>query len=409
MWPFLLFDMKRVSSPAVKFNYEHLESEGFHFHSVAGEEYWSQKAFYSFTPEEIQKIRDVTNELHVMMLKVVEHVIVKNKFKALQIQKEFIPLIRESWENDYPSIYGRFDLWHGGEGFEPKLYEYNADTPTSLVEGGKVQAAWLKSLRTEDQFVHAQQFNEISWRLTNAWRDAGISSGVLHCAYVGDSLEDKENILFMAECARAAGIVVEVLPIECIVFDSESMVFRGQKGEVISHLFKLYPWEWLTQDDFGRYLTLNVVQCIEPAWKMILSNKAMLPIAWELFEGHKNLLPAFDTAEKFGTDPYVRKPIFSREGANILIKNGDSIFETPGTYGKEGYIYQSFCPLPSYAHMHPVIGSWVIGGEAAGVGIREDRSLVSGNKSEFVPHVIQKNDLRHQTPPPSYNGEKKAA
>lgn len=381
--------MKRISAVLAEFNYQQLENEGFHFHSIAGEQYWSRKAHYSFSPGEIQSIRDATNELHGMMRTIVEHVIVKSRFKELCIPEAFIPLIKDSWEKEDPSVYGRFDLWFGGEGLAPKLYEYNADTPTSLVEGAKVQSAWLKTLRNDSKFIHAQQFNEITWRLTNAWRASGLVGKLLHFSYVGDSLEDKENVLFMAECAKAAGVEVKLLPIESIVLDHETMTFKDDQGTRISELFKLYPWEWLVTDNFGRYLTLKTMRCIEPAWKMILSNKAMLSIAWELFEGHKNLLPTFSSPEAFGTDPYVRKPIFSREGANILIKDGDKVFETSGGYGKEGFIYQSFCPLPSYSNYHPVIGSWVIGGEAAGIGIREDLSLVSGNKSEFVPHVIQ--------------------
>ena len=32
---------------------------------------------------------------------------------------------------------------------------------------------------------------------------------------------------------------------------------------------------------------------IEPSWKLILGNKAILPLLWEMFPEHKNLLPAY--------------------------------------------------------------------------------------------------------------------
>jgi glutathionylspermidine synthase len=35
-----------------------------------------------------------------------------------------------------------------------------------------------------------------------------------------------------------------------------------------------------------------------------------------------------------------------------------------------------------------VIGSWVVGGEACGMGIREDSGLVTRNTSRFVPHLF---------------------
>jgi glutathionylspermidine synthase len=37
---------------------------------------------------------------------------------------------------------------------------------------------------------------------------------------------------------------------------------------------------------------------------------------------------------------------------------------------------------------YPVIGSWVIYGESAGIGIREDRQEVTTNSSRFVPHLF---------------------
>ena len=45
---------------------------------------------------------------------------------------------------------------------------------------------------------------------------------------------------------------------------------------------------------------------IEPVWKMMLSNKAILPVLWELFPGHPNLLPSFFDRQG-GT--YVKKPL----------------------------------------------------------------------------------------------------
>jgi glutathionylspermidine synthase len=53
-----------------------------------------------------------------------------------------------------------------------------------------------------------------------------------------------------------------------------------------------------------------------------------------------------------------------------------------------GYIYQQYAPLPDFQGKHPVVGSWVIGDEPAGIGIREDNTIISGNGSHFVPHYF---------------------
>jgi glutathionylspermidine synthase len=36
-----------------------------------------------------------------------------------------------------------------------------------------------------------------------------------------------------------------------------------------------------------------------------------------------------------------------------------------------------------------VIGGWVIGNDAAGIGIREDSTAITQNLSQFVPHYFE--------------------
>ena len=130
------------------------------------------------------------------------------------------------------------------------------------------------------------------------------------------------------------------------------------------------------------------LRVIEPAWKMILSNKGILPVLWGMFPGHPNLLEAAFDDHHLGGD-YVRKPLLSREGENILVRRNGEWMGTSGTYGEEGYVYQRYAALPEFSGNYPVIGSWVIGGESAGIGIREDRSEITTNGSRFIPHYFQ--------------------
>src|SRR5205085_11334072 len=126
--------------------------------------------------------------------------------------------------------------------------------------------------------------------------------------------------------------------------------FVDAQDQSIERLFKLFPWEWVVASEFAPHLKLNVCQLIEPMWKMLLSNKALLPILWELFPNHPNLLPAYfsedELRQKTLAGKYVRKPLLSREGANVqLIDHGRVTLETAGEYGEEGYIYQAAADL----------------------------------------------------------------
>jgi glutathionylspermidine synthase len=167
--------------------------------------------------------------------------------------------------------------------------------------------------------------------------------------------------------------------------------FCDPDGKPINSIFKLYPWEWLFREEFSQYLPVpnNVeIDWVEPAWKAILSNKMLLVLLHELFPDSPYILPALFNEALPGS--YVRKPVFSREGANVtIVKNGVVQEETTGEYGDEGFIYQQYTELPNFSRNVPVIGSWLIGGIPAGMGIRESSGLITGNTSRFVPHFFK--------------------
>ena len=118
----------------------------------------------------------------------------------------------------------------------------------------------------------------------------------------------------------------------------------------------------------------------------------MLPLLWSLYPNHPYLLPTFFEEEvdaDFINGPHVIKPLFSREGANIEVRiPGQETIIEEGPYGEEGRVVQAYNPLPQFDDDYAVIGAWIIGSEAAGIGIREDKSLVTKDLSRFVPHLI---------------------
>jgi glutathionylspermidine synthase len=143
----------------------------------------------------------------------------------------------------------------------------------------------------------------------------------------------------------------------------------------------------MAREDFAQYLLAGKARVVEPAWKMLLSNKAILPVLWEMFPDHPNLLAASFDPGRFATD-FVKKPIYSREGANVSISAGGRTVEAPGDYGAERYIWQAYHELPRFDGNYTVVGSWVVGDDPAGVGIREDDSPITRNSSRFVPHYF---------------------
>lgn len=360
-----------------------VEKLGFGFHTT-NIPYWDESAYYSFTMPEVLKLEKATAELWDLCLGAVQHVMDHNLYQQFGIPEYIIPLIEKSWTEDHPAIYGRFDFSY--KNGDIKLLEFNADTPTSLYEAGIVQWFWL-----QDFDKSKDQFNSIHEKLIAYWRylKQYLYDDTLYFTCLKETLEDLTNTEYMRDCAMQGGLETELIFIDDIGWDASREVFVDMKEKDIKNIFKLYPWEWMLKDDFGKNIAAdkNKSLWVEPAWKMILSNKAILPILWQLYPQCPYILPAYFEADRL-TD-YVKKPILSREGANIdIIQNNLSIEKTEGEYGKEGFIYQQLCSLPEFNGNHAVIGSWVIGQQPAGMGIRESTSLITNNTSRFVPHLI---------------------
>ena len=236
----------------------------------------------------------------------------------------------------------------------------------------------------------ADQFNSLHDKLIARWRDIAPGSH-LHLTGLYDNPEDAVTLNYLEDTARQAGLTTTSLEIESIGADGKGK-FVDLDNRLVELAFKLYPWEWMLRDSFGSKVQAASTRWIEPPWKVVLSNKGILPLLWEMFPNHPNLLPSYfeedPTASSLGSS-YVRKPIYSREGANIeLVSDGTALDEQPGPYGSEGFVRQAFAPLPSFEGLYPVVGSWIVGDHACGLSIREDTSPITGNTSRFLPHAI---------------------
>jgi glutathionylspermidine synthase len=373
-----------------------VQSVGLLFHSpepsirgtvgAASHPYWNESAYYELNATEVDKIEAATYELQARCLDAAQHIINKKLYDRLAIPECAVPLMEKAWEEEPPALYGRFDLaWDGDHHSQPKLLEYYADTPTSLVEAAVVQWYWL-----QECFPDADQFNSLHEKLVAKWQD--LMPYVEQPVYFAhlDDIEDLVTITYLRDTAEQAGLRTASISMRNIGWDWMKREFVDTCGKRMKTIFKLYPWEGMLHDEFGKFAieSYSHVQWIEPIWKMLLSNKALLAILWELFPNHQNLVPAYlegprDLAE------YVKKPLLSREGANIeLYKSGNRI-RTNGEYGDEGFVYQALAPMFQIDDNYAVIGSWMIDQEAAGIGIRESVGPITDNLSCFVPHLFR--------------------
>lgn len=368
--------MKRIKiNPRLDYK-EKIKDLGFNFDS----NYWLENAYYEFSEEEIYTLEVATKECHEMFISATEYIIKHNLWDKLHIPSFIVPALIRSWNNNDLSVYGRFDFAMIDD--MPKMFEFNADTPTSLLEASIIQWQWK-----EEMLKGKDQFNSIHESLIASWIDISRYYNVNKVDFtcITDNVEDYSNTAYICSTAAEAGL-------DTTLFDISDMRYNGEShltpsDEKCKALFKLYPWEWLFNEEGRDSLMQTDTLFIEPLWKAIWSNKYMLVILSDLFPDSPYILKA--STKPLSSGNYCKKPIFSREGANVtLVKNNEVIDETEGEYGEEGYIYQELVEIPQFDNMYPIIGSWVIGGESCGIGIRENETRITNNMSYFVPHVF---------------------
>ncbi|MFC0201683.1 glutathionylspermidine synthase family protein [Paracoccus rhizosphaerae] len=388
--------------------------QGFSFANMHGEPYWDESSAYRLTLTQVERdLEDPATELHAMTREAVDRIVREEALmERMGIPPAHFDLIADCWARNEPEIYGRMDLAYDGSG-PAKLLEYNADTPTSLYESAAFQWQWL-----EDQMAAgvlpqgADQFNGIHEALVERFKELFAPKTDIHFTAVADNPEDYATVEQMAWAAREAGLGAHFSDLAKLGVSREGQ-FLDAEDRVIGTLFKLYPWEDLLADDYARHIAGSGCMFLEPAWKAVVSNKGLLPVLWQMFEGHPNLLPAFfadevadalvaggrpvpAVADAFGRvadqfrKAHVVKPIFSREGASISIVEDGEVTETsPNTeYDRHPRIVQAYHPLPVFDGFRPVMGAWIVGQACVGLGIREDRGRITQDLSRFKPHFI---------------------
>lgn len=364
-----------------------VESQGLIWHGEPEEPYWDERAYYSFSLAEIERIEAATEAVYQLFVEAGERIVSDPEaLEVFGIPDYCHRALKAAWRNEPPALnYGRFDFGYDGAG-DPKLFEFNCDTPTSMLEAAVIQWEWKETC-----FPAWDQFNSLHEKLIGRWADlrARLPGQRVWFTHAADPThEDTITTTYMRDLASQTGLETHAVVIDDIGIDARGRIVDGD-DQLITAIFKLYPWEWIVNERYGPEIVRRLPDTvwIEPIWKMIWSNKAILQVLWAMFPGHPNLLAASVVREQVGAS-YVAKPFLAREGANIaVVRDGETMAQSYGEYRAGLTMYQELYPLRDFGSGYPVLGSWIVDGAAAGMGIRED-GLITGNHARFVPHII---------------------
>ncbi|MFM6905752.1 MAG: glutathionylspermidine synthase family protein, partial [Acinetobacter tjernbergiae] len=201
---------RKILAPRTDWQIEHqkIGFDYFNLPSLDGSIYWSEGIAYEFTLKQIEQLEDAANELHQMCLAVTSDLIQRGNYPDyFQIPSAAIAHIEQSWQHNAPMLYGRFDFAY--DGCNIKMLEYNADTPTGLLEASVAQWLWIEQV---SGISNRDQFNSIHEDLIKRWRTILPRGSHVHFAACQEAgREDWGNLEYLMDTAFQAHLQVSEL------------------------------------------------------------------------------------------------------------------------------------------------------------------------------------------------------
>jgi trypanothione synthetase/amidase len=402
-----------TSDPAIK---KFVEVYGVDLSRTRLEE--SKSNYYKINIESWFALTRAGFQLHNMCIKATERVLKDDSLlKLFGIPEELWPRLKKSFERCPYQITGRFDFVFNADGTKLKMFEYNADSASTLLECGVIQDKWAAAVGLDQEGTRSAGFR-LDSLLGKAWQDVVdigcIPKGSKVHFLVDNDGEEEYTALYPAGKAQKAGLETELV----VMFDSLKLGEDGhvydKEGKQVKYVWKTWNWEtgikdWKLSKTRKRERPDQVflsdilfnehddIIIFEPMWKLVPGNKAILPILWEMFPEHPNLLRTeWKVTDELRKSGYARKPIVGRTGQNITIvsaevdgKPGEVLGESEGNYSDRDLVYQELFPIAKRGDYYGIIGGWVCGAYYAGAGVREDKSIITNLDSPFSAIRIQ--------------------
>ncbi len=381
---------------------EFLESINFSWHTDEDDDTpYLVSELIEVSEMEAEAYAEAANELYDMYIEAGDYVIENNLLHDINIPFNLVEIIKESWENDvHWHLYSRFDFAGGLDGKPIKLLEFNADTPTVLLDTAIAQWAILKKngMDEESQFNNIYEcIKENFQRLVTLEEsverfDENYGGWKILFASVAGAQEDEDTTKFLESIAKEAGFKTSFCYMDEVEFSEDEGIFYD--GQNYEFFFKLVPWEDIAIDEGGLATVLTQIVSnqkaiiLNPAYTLMFQSKAFMKVLWDLYPNHPLLL---ETDFEPLKGAYVQKPAFGREGENIEIidKDGEIIDAKDGNYENFMPVFQEFTELnrdEKGAYYHAGV---FFAYEGCGLGFRKAVRPIIDDDAKFVGHVIK--------------------
>lgn len=318
-------------------------------------------------------------------------------------------------KNTMENIIGRFDIMF--EGDTPKIIEFNADTPTFIKELFHVSGKLSKHLGFKDMNEGEEKALQaiMGKAIEGAMSDSPATAPYVLFVANQTSTEDYLTIQYLADLVGCPFAPIEELEI----IPGVGLFHQDKKIDI------LYRQTWAMEiiaeemnaegerigESLIELVEQNLLEVINPPASFLLQNKMLFAMMWhlveednpvytdEMKEAIKRYIPKsyfFEEDIQEGTKPFIKKPIFGREGNSVAILTESEVLVSAQETDFAGMpqLYQEFVPplmtkietINGEQEGNLVLGAFVLGLERpSAIGARfTGGSGITGNNALFV-------------------------
>ncbi len=386
-----------------------------------------------------QELQDISSGLVAALSRLVEMLRSKSAkmpFDLFNMTDKLTPFIEED-NSQCVSYITRLDFVKDLQGVY-KLVEVNADTPCAMPEtfyANKLAEAYFAKMHNLDLVARSSGEELAEPFLALLRQEKYCNREQVRIAFAADAAYDEDwaNAKFVFNKVREV-LRKQNMPmvVSCRLVSLDKLIVQDngvyipndvfKKEDKVDILYRLHPLELLMDDesDDGFPVGLKLMELanwgevdfVNPIKSIVLQNKALLALAWYLYQHHlfwnaeeeillgKHLAPTYLDSDALRGQRYIKKPIFGREGAGIAIvePNGLASYEAEDDCEDCDLIYQQFiasADVEQEADNGTVNGKYtyscfVINGKASETFVRLEPGEITGIDAYFVPVLDEK-------------------
>lgn len=386
-----------------------------------------------------QELQDISSGLVAALSRLVEMLRSKSAkmpFDLFNMTDKLTPFIEED-NSQCVSYITRLDFIKDLQGVY-KLVEVNADTPCAMPEtfyANKLAEAYFAKMHNLDLVARSSGEELAEPFLALLRQEKYCNREQVRIAFAADAAYDEDwaNAKFVFNKVREV-LRKQNMPmvVSCRLVSLDKLIVQDngvyipndvfKKEDKVDILYRLHPLELLMDDesDDGFPVGLKLMELanwgevdfVNPIKSIVLQNKALLALAWYLYQHHlfwnaeeeillgKHLAPTYLDSNALRGQRYIKKPIFGREGAGIAIvePNGLASYEAEDDCEDCDLIYQQFiasADVEQEADNGTVNGKYtyscfVINGKASETFVRLEPGEITGIDAYFVPVLDEK-------------------